>query len=173
MKYSAVIGNLCSSFFFQEHNPGIKWDLPVFTYKFVSFWSSSSPLALAEATYIQCRLLAFEYAGNYTGTKRQSSSVSIVTRLWPQLWFPVGKGIFSSCSEHTCQFCSSPSLLFRDYHCLVQHAHFECGVGVTTVPHLVPRFRVSEAKSLLPHVSSWPAQEQLTLLLAQAGYVLI
>lgn len=142
--------DLCSVFW--EHDPGIKWDLPVFKYKFV-WLQSLSPLVLAEATNIHCRLLAFEYACNYTDTSSQSSSVSIVTRLWagwPEVWFPVGEGIFFSCPEHWCQVCSSPSLLFSDYHCRVQHGYFGCGAGVTTVPHLVPRFKVSGAKSLLP-----------------------
>ena len=133
----------------QEHNPGISWDLLVFKYKFICLWSSASPLALAEATNIQCRLLTFKYVCNYTGTRSQSSSVSTVTRLWvgwPRVWFPVGEGIFSSCPEHSCQVCISPS----DYHCLVRHRYFGCGAEVTTVPHLVPRLRVSGAKSLLP-----------------------
>jgi hypothetical protein len=142
---------ICSVF--QEHNPGIKWDLLVFQYNCVSFWSSKSPLVLVEATNIQCRLLAFEYACNYTGTKSQSSSVSIVTRLgagWPGVWFPVGEGIFSSCPEHLCQVCSSPNLLFSNYHCLVQHRYIGCGAEATTLSHLVPRLRVTGAKSLVP-----------------------
>jgi hypothetical protein len=144
------------------------WDLSVFQYKCVWFWSSST-LVLAEATNIQCMLLAFEYACNYTGTMSQSSSVSIGTRLWagwPGIWFPVGEEIFSSCPEHLCQVRSSPSLLFSDYHCLVRHGYFGCGAEVTTVLHLVLRFRVSGARSLLSHVSSWSAQGQLPPLFA-------
>jgi len=64
--------------------------------------------------------------------------------------FFVWEGIFSSCPERSCQVYSSPSFLFSDYHCMVRHGKFGCGAEVTNVPHLVPRFRVSGAKSLLP-----------------------
>ena len=115
---------------------------------------------LAEATNVQYRLLAFEYACNYTGTSSQSSSVSIVIgyELDDRILIPSRGREFFCCPEQSCQVCSSPSLLFSAYHFLVQHRYFWCGAELTTVPHLVPRFRVSESKSLFQHVSSWPAQ---------------